>query len=68
MYLCKYEQLVSEPENIMRKIYSFIEKDYPGNRIIKNVHTKSMNRQGNLVLSPSIETIVKMLYKKLENN
>lgn len=64
--LCKYEELVSNPKKMMMKIYSFIEDDYPGNKILTTIHTNSLNKGSNVELSSPILALVDSLYKKLD--
>ena len=64
--VCRYEDLVCKPHHITKSIYRFIDLSYPGDEIISMVHSKSVNKGNNIILSPGIEKLCNDLYQKLE--
>lgn len=65
--LTKYEDLVTGPAHVLRKIYNFNKIDYPGDKIVSDVHSNSINKGKNIQLSFEIEEICNNLLKKLDN-
>lgn len=65
--LFKYEDLVSNPEKSMRKIYKFVDCKFPGNKIIKSVHSKSIGKGTHVKLTPGIEQLCEMLLYKMNS-
>jgi hypothetical protein len=64
--LCKYENIVAEPNRVMRQIYQLLDFKYPGNRIVSHIHQKSVNRGKNIGISPEIEALCEGLMQKLD--
>lgn len=64
--VCRYEDLVCNPHHITKSIYRFVDLSYPGDEIISMVHSKSVNKGNNIILSPGIEKLCNDLYQKLE--
>lgn len=64
--LLDYNYLVSNPTVAMKKIYSFINIKYPGNRIIKSVHKNSQNKGKNIEISSEVENLCNELQAKLD--
>ena len=63
--ICKYEDLVRKPEEIMKRIYDFIGLKFPGQRIVKDVHQDSIGRGRGIKLSAEVEKICNDLYDRL---
>lgn len=65
--LLKYEEFVSEPGKIIDRIYQFLDVDLPVKNIIKKVHSKSINRGGNIILSREIDCLCNQLLNNLDS-
>jgi len=65
--LCKYETLVTDPVEVMKKIYSFLGIGLPAKRILSDVHPGSISKGKNLNLSPDIENLCEDLLTKLNS-
>ena len=63
--LCVYEHLVANPESVMREVYRFLGKGYPGAVMTAGIHSKSVDRDINLDASPSLLAICEDLQTKL---
>lgn len=64
VFLCKYEDLVFNPLEIMKNIYEFLGRDFPGSQIVSEVHTTSVRKGENISLSPEIDFLCMNLLKK----
>jgi hypothetical protein len=63
--LCRYEQLVRNPNDTVKNIYRFIGIKYPGKRILADVHSNSVDKGQKLHLSQEIDLMCRDLYDKL---
>lgn len=63
--LCRYEDLVTDPEKILKMTYSFIGRKFPGNHIIKKVHSSALGKGSEINISPEIETLAETMQQKL---
>ncbi len=52
--LCRYSDLVIRPAEIMAEAYRFLDRPYPGDRIVADVFTGSKDRGRDLDLSPLV--------------
>ena len=66
--LCRYEDLVYQPEPVVKNIYDFIGYHYPGKRITNGIHTKSVGKGCKVNLSPKISQLCDEILRKLEDN
>ena len=64
--LCRYEEMVSDPASFMRKIYRFLGRDYPGDRIVFDVHPRSVKKGKEIGLSPDIKTLCENLWTEMD--
>lgn len=65
--LCKYEDLVKRPAQVMSRIYRFAGVDFDAGRNIRQVHTESIAKGKGIVLSPQIENLCSGLLDKLQD-
>ncbi len=63
--LCAYEHLVADPEHVMRRVYRFLGRDYPGAVMTAGVHSKSVDRDIKLDATPSLIELCEALQAKL---
>ncbi|MEM7571980.1 MAG: sulfotransferase domain-containing protein [Bacteroidota bacterium] len=66
IYTCKYEDLVSRPAQEMRKVYAFLEVDYPGDFLVSDVHKSSIGKGKAVSLSPEVERLCANLLSDLD--
>lgn len=64
--ICKYEDLVTKPQEKVKEMYGFIELDYPGAWVLPAVHASSVGKGKSVPLSPEIEELCDDLYCQLE--
>lgn len=64
--LCKYEELVASPGSVVRSIYSNLNQEYPGPRIHKEIHARSVKRGKGLELSPKVDQVAQALLDRLD--
>ncbi len=63
---CRYEELVATPEAVMRGVYRFANRDYPGNRILARVSDSSVGRGRNVDLSHEVRKLCEEMLARLE--
>jgi hypothetical protein len=64
VFLCAYEDLVSDPELMMRAIYDFLGVEFPARHITKRVHGEAP-RGDTALISPDVRAICEELLAKL---
>ena len=63
--LCNYEELVENPLEVSKRLYDFIGVNFPGKRIVSDVHIKSKGKGKNIKLSADVESLCTDLLIKL---
>jgi hypothetical protein len=63
--VCIYDYFARDPGNMLRNIYKYIDASYPGDRIISDVHAKSVGKGDHVYLTPQIDRLCNRLYEKL---
>lgn len=63
--LCRYDDLVGDSNNTIKRIYSFLERPFPGENILIDVHSKSIGKGGFVQVSSNIETLCEKMFKDL---
>jgi hypothetical protein len=66
LLMCEYEDFVTSPSEVIRNTYKAIGCNYPGHKIVKKIHPKSINKGKDIELSPDIEGHARELWSKLE--
>lgn len=66
--MCKYEDLVTSPEDVLRGLYKNINEVYPGSQIHKAIHSRSVTRGQDVGLSPGVERLAAGLLEKLNRS
>ena len=64
--ILKYEELVKNPNIVMRRVYDRLGIDFPRTKIISKVHSKSINKGDKIELNPKIEILLKKLNSQLD--
>jgi hypothetical protein len=64
--LCRYEQLVSDPDRTMRRLYRALGVEWPERRITKRVHADARRRRDSLPISPEVQTLCEQLLRSLD--
>lgn len=64
--LCKYEELVKQPDIIMTRLYQYLDRPYPGAQITQMVSGSSVGKGRNVDLSPEIESLCADMLVKLD--
>lgn len=66
--LCRYEDLVSRPEDIVSGLYDFIaEGDFDVN-IVSDVHARSVSKGSSVSLSPAVNKLCEDLLLRFDEN
>jgi len=65
--LCRYEDLAAEPRTLMRKIYSFLDYRYPGDSIVRHIHTRSVRKGQGTELRKDVEELCADLLQRLDD-
>ncbi len=63
--MVRYEDLVTDPETMMKKIYEFIGREFPGNHIFAKVHSSSLGKGKEINISPEIKDLAEEMTSRL---
>ena len=63
---CRYEELVADPEGVMRGIYDFANRSWPDNPILTRVCDSSVGRGRNVDLSHEVRKLCEEMLARLE--
>jgi hypothetical protein len=66
VFLCKYEDIVAKPSQVMRNIYQFLGSKYPGDQIVSHIHRQSLNLGKSIEISPELESLCAELLQKID--
>ena len=66
VFLCKYEDLVTKPGKVMRDIYRFLDYEYPGDHMIADIHSRSVNLGQDIEVNKEIEDLCANLLQKMD--
>lgn len=64
--MCKYDDFVGHPTEMMRYLYKALSLPYPGDGITKQVHQASIGKGSQVQISDEIETLCQNLYDRLD--
>jgi len=64
--LSRYEDLVTNPAQTMRRTYAFLGQPYPGNHIVKDVNAQSVGKGRVSKLSPAVDELCAALLARLD--
>jgi hypothetical protein len=64
--MCKYEDLVTQPESVMKGIYGFVGCRYPSDSIIGHVHSESKQKGKSIKLSREVDDLCRDLFGRLD--
>lgn len=64
--LVRYRDFTSKPGETMRRVYAYLQRPYPGDRMLREVHSESVGKGSRVELSPEIERLCKDLWHKLD--
>lgn len=65
MLLIRYRDLASAPSETMRRIYAHLQRPYPGDDILREIHGESVGKGGTIQLSPQIAELCEDLFDRL---
>lgn len=65
--LVRYRDFVSEPGDTMRRIYAHLQRPYPGDGILREIHGESVGKGREVQLSSEIEALCEEQLEKLIN-
>ncbi len=64
--MLRYRDLVTHPLERMTAVYSFIERPFPGERLVQEVHQTSVGKGQRITLSPAIQTLCDDMLARLD--
>ncbi len=64
--LQQYKHLVESPTEVMSSIYEFLGRDFPGERIVRNVTSSSVGKGSDVILSPHVRELCDDMLARLE--
>lgn len=65
--VCFYEDFVEDPEGLLQRIYAFIGQNFPGSKIVKDVHSRSSNQNRPINVSSAIDNLCRELTQKFRD-
>lgn len=63
--LCQYDDLVGDSVSSIKRIYSFLKRPFPGEKVLIDVHKKSIGKGRHIEVSDSVEALCSDMYSKL---
>jgi hypothetical protein len=67
VHVCHYSNLVEQPSAVMKEIYAFTDRPYPGDHIVADVFNSSVGRGQHIELSPAIESLCQAMWDRYES-
>jgi hypothetical protein len=64
--ICKYEDLVANPRDMVERIYGFAQQAFPEEEIFAESHRESVGKGKSVELSPDIERLCEGLWQKID--
>jgi len=64
--ICQYEELTAKPKETLQRLYQFIGRPYPGDRIVQHIQPSSHGTQKEFKLNPEIEALCEDLLHQLD--
>jgi hypothetical protein len=64
--LLRYEELVQNPEHVIRRVYEFVGRPFPGPGAVGQVHDRSVAKGHGIPLSPEIAAMCESLLDRLD--
>lgn len=64
--LCRYEELVTQPQAELRRIYAHLAEDTPGDRVLAEVESSAIGKGRRGELDPRIESLCEGLLETLD--
>ena len=64
--LCRYEDLVTDACTVMREVYAFVNREFPGDHIVNEVHSQSIRNGARIDISSEVEELCVGLQNDLE--
>lgn len=65
--LNRYETMVEHPQATARRLYEFIGRPYPGDRIIEEVRASSIGKGASIRLSPKVDEMCVEMFARLKS-
>jgi hypothetical protein len=62
----RYEDLIMSPVESVSDIYGYLGQNFPGNKIIKEIHSYSIKKGRDIELSPEIDQLAHELLDRLD--
>lgn len=63
---CRYEELVADPQRVLRSLYAWLGRGFPGPATLREVNSTSVGRGSQIELSPAIRELCDELLGRLE--
>jgi hypothetical protein len=64
--LLRYEELVQNPEDVIRRVYEFVGRPFPGPGVVGQVHDRSVAKGQGIPLSPEVAAMCESLLDRLD--
>lgn len=64
--LCRYEHLILQPAQELRQLYAFLGHPYPGDHIVREIHSSAAGKGARLELSPDVDSLCQDLLDRLD--
>ncbi len=64
---CDYQDLVTRPAEIMARAYAFLDRPYPGDRIIRDVFAGSVGRGRPIPLDSRVQALCEVMLERMKS-
>lgn len=64
--MLRYRDLVTQPLPQMTAVYEFVQRPFPGSRLIQEVHQTSVGKGQRITLSPTVQTLCDEMLARLD--
>ena len=65
--MSNYETLVRDPVTEMRRLYSFLEADFPGPHVCSHMHQSSVRKGSHIQVSSDVDGLCQRVLKRLDD-
>ena len=63
--LCRYEDIVTQPKMVFKGLYTFLGRKYPGDYMVKHIHTQSVGKGRNMNVTEALRLLCEDLTARM---
>jgi hypothetical protein len=64
--LCRYEDLIRQPADEMKRLYAFLGHPYPGEGVVREIHGSAAGKGAGIQLSDEVESLCRGMLAQLD--